>query len=360
MDDIYRSITPQASLSGCGSASRAPGSSRAYAAAPTAPAGKRVDAGSASAHPVATPQAGSRPRAASRAYARRSVGLRACLGDALDCLRIGEHDPADTRLNDTRDPKRAAGRLQRKLVIDGEALREERKRLRLRLHPPGEPHLTTLRDRHFAEVAMDVQANENASEPPSRSLLSAETRRATRQLRIRARGTPGQSQGRPPTNRGLAAHNASTACPDCVSLKPWHPERRRRYPASRMTQKLHPRSFMPLQPPPATPSAHPHAARQEPPALRIATHHDQAASSAEIDSRADPRIQPRSMRTGFAHPTRSRGAILDRPLRCCHNRARPRSASVSSSYAAALTRFAYGSRSCRTREERSCGFRRTS
>jgi hypothetical protein len=34
-----------------------------------------------------------------------------------------------------------------------------------------------------------------------------EPRRATRQLRIRARSTSGQSQGRPTTNRGLAAHS---------------------------------------------------------------------------------------------------------------------------------------------------------
>jgi mRNA-degrading endonuclease toxin of MazEF toxin-antitoxin module len=55
---------------------------------------------------------------------------------------------------------------------------------------------------------MDVQPDEaHRTPPPVLGRLTTETRRATRQLRIRAHGTPGQSQGRPPTNNGLAAHN---------------------------------------------------------------------------------------------------------------------------------------------------------
>ena len=173
------------------------------------------------------------------------VRLRARPRDPLDRLRIREHHPAHVRLDDPRDPERVPGRLQRNLIVTAEALREQLKRRRLGLHPPRQPHLASLRDRHLAEVAMHVQPDEpHPTPPPSRS-STTETRRATRQLRIRARGTPGQSQGRPPTNSGLAAHNVSTACPTCVSLKPLASGTRRRYATSRTTQKLHPRSFIP-------------------------------------------------------------------------------------------------------------------
>jgi hypothetical protein len=141
------------------------------------------------------------------------VRLRARTSDPLDRLRVGEHHPADVRLDDPRDPERVAGRLQRDLIVDAEALRKQRQRLRLGLHPPGQPHLASLRDRHLAEVAMDIQPNEAHQHHLHSRLVSTETRRATRQLRIRARGTPGQSQGRPPTNSGLAAHNVRRPAP---------------------------------------------------------------------------------------------------------------------------------------------------
>src|SRR5262249_59325361 len=62
--------------------------------------------------------------------------------------------------------------------------------------------------------------------PPPLDHKQVEPRRATRQLRIRARSTSGQSQGRPTTNRGLAAHSVirRPAQPAC-SLKPLVPER---------------------------------------------------------------------------------------------------------------------------------------
>src|SRR5262245_34456908 len=62
--------------------------------------------------------------------------------------------------------------------------------------------------------------------PPPLAHKQLEPRWATRQLRIRARSTSGQSQGRPTTNRGLAAHSVirRPARPAC-SLKPLVPER---------------------------------------------------------------------------------------------------------------------------------------
>src|SRR4029450_6669825 len=58
-----------------------------------------------------------------------------------------------------------------------------------------------------------------------RDSLPTETRRATRQLRIRAHGTPGQSQGRPPTTPGPAAHNVRRPAQPASPSSPWHPER---------------------------------------------------------------------------------------------------------------------------------------
>ena len=94
------------------------------------------------------------------------VRLRARPSDPLDHLRVGEHHPADVRLDDPRDPQRVAGRLQRNLIVDAEALRKQQKRLRLGQHPPGQPHLACLRDRHLAEVAMDIQPDETHRTPP--------------------------------------------------------------------------------------------------------------------------------------------------------------------------------------------------
>src|SRR5438552_1155085 len=55
---------------------------------------------------------------------------------------------------------------------------------------------------------------------------TTETRRAPRQLPIRARSTPGQSQGRPTTNSGLAAHSVTRRPAQPASPRsPWHPER---------------------------------------------------------------------------------------------------------------------------------------
>ena len=135
--------------------------------------------------------------------------LRARTGDSLDRLRVREHHPSHVRLDDPRDLERVPGRLQRNLIVDGEALREQRQCRWLGLHSSRQPHLARLCDRDLAEVAMHVQANEpHRTPPPSRSSMT-ETRRATRQLRIRAHGTPGQSQGRPSTNSGLAAHSVT-------------------------------------------------------------------------------------------------------------------------------------------------------
>ena len=135
------------------------------------------------------------------------VRLRARLGDPLDRLRVREHDPTHLRLDDSRDPERVAGRLQRNLVVDAETLRKQRQPRRLGLYATRQPNPASLCDRHLAEVAIDVQPDETHRTPSSLDRLATETRRATRQLRIRAHGTPGQSQRRPPTNHGLAAQN---------------------------------------------------------------------------------------------------------------------------------------------------------
>src|SRR5262249_42214509 len=65
-------------------------------------------------------------------------------------------------------------------------------------------------------VAMHIQRDE--AHPYLLSLdRPTQKRRTKRQLRIPARGTPGQSQGRPTTNDGLAAHSVSDGQPNLVS-----------------------------------------------------------------------------------------------------------------------------------------------
>ena len=51
------------------------------------------------------------------------VRLRTRLRDPLHRLRIRQHHPTHMRLDDPRDPKRVAGRLQRDLIVDAETLR---------------------------------------------------------------------------------------------------------------------------------------------------------------------------------------------------------------------------------------------
>jgi hypothetical protein len=143
------------------------------------------------------------------------VGLRTCLRQALDRFRIGEHDSRDVGLEDPRDRKRVSGRLEHHLVVTSKTLGEELELARLCPHTAREPDCAaTLGDRDLAEVAVDVECD--VTHPSSSRSGRRKTRRATRQLRIRARGTPGQSQGRPTTNRGLAAHRNAPACPTCV------------------------------------------------------------------------------------------------------------------------------------------------
>jgi len=125
------------------------------------------------------------------------------------------------RLDDPGDRERVPGRLEHDLIIGGKASGEQLKRRRRRLDPPGSAHLTALCDRDLAEVTVHVERNE-----AHRYLLTrwtAETRQAKRQLRIRARGTPGRSQGRPTTNDGLAAHSVSAGLPNLVSPRSPYP-----------------------------------------------------------------------------------------------------------------------------------------
>jgi len=134
----------------------------------------------------------------------------------LDRLRVGKHNATDMSLDDPRDRERVPGRLKHHLIIPGETLPEQLERRRRRLDPPRMAHPTTLGDCDLAEVAVHIQRDEAHAYLLSLN-QSAEKRWAKRQLRIRARGTPGQSQGRPTTNDGLAAHSVSDGLPNLVS-----------------------------------------------------------------------------------------------------------------------------------------------
>jgi len=143
------------------------------------------------------------------------VGLRR-LRRVLDRLRVREHNATDMSLDDPGDRERVAGRLEHHLIIPGETLREQLERRRRRLDPARTTHPTTLGDCDFAEITVHIQRDEAHANLLSLN-QSMETRQAKRQLRIRARGTPGQSQGRPTTNDGLAAHSVSDGLPNIVS-----------------------------------------------------------------------------------------------------------------------------------------------
>src|SRR6266540_3863355 len=112
--------------------------------------------------------AGRKPPASSFASVRASIlsVFAPARVIPLTAFGLAEHHPAHLWLDDPRDPQRVAGRLQRDLIVDSETLRKQRQRRRLRLHPPRQPHLATLRDRDLAEVAMDVQTNEAHRSPP--------------------------------------------------------------------------------------------------------------------------------------------------------------------------------------------------
>jgi hypothetical protein len=121
---------------------------------------------------------------------------------------VGRDDPSDRH--------RIPGRLERDPIIRSKASCEQLEPGWAGLYPPCTAHPAVLCDRDLAEVAVHVERDQ-----AHRNLLSlaaqAETRRAKRQLRIRARGTPGQSQGRPTTNDGLAAHSVSGGLPNLAS-----------------------------------------------------------------------------------------------------------------------------------------------
>jgi len=140
------------------------------------------------------------------------VGLLAALADPMDRLRVGQGYPSDPTAQDRGDRQGIAGRLQRDLVVGSQAVSELGKGGRRRLDPPGGPDLPMLEDRDLAEVAVHIQPDE----PHPAPFLAAryERKRAKRHIRIRARSTLGQSQGRPDTTRGLAAHrNGRPALP---------------------------------------------------------------------------------------------------------------------------------------------------
>jgi len=150
-------------------------------------------------------------------------------------LRVGEQDTADMRLDDTSDRERVAGRHKRDLVVHRQTAGEERERLRSRLHPARRADGTSLGDRDLAEVAVDVKPDEAHV-----VLLSLEGRRdrggRRRHLRIRAHGTPGQSQGGQLQTAGSQPIEEDTGLPNLESHGALPSgKRNRRYARSRMT-----------------------------------------------------------------------------------------------------------------------------
>ena len=84
------------------------------------------------------------------------VGLDLRLGDRPQLRPGRHHDPRHMRLQSPRDRQRVAGRLQRHLILGGEAVGQDRQPLRAGRHAATGPHPACLADRDLAEVQMDV------------------------------------------------------------------------------------------------------------------------------------------------------------------------------------------------------------
>jgi hypothetical protein len=89
------------------------------------------------------------------------------------------------------------------VIVRAQALREQLKGLGRGHHATSRSQPTILNQRDLAEVAMHIKRDEAHLSPLV--VVEMETRRATRQLPIRARSTPGHARGRPTTYHGLAA-----------------------------------------------------------------------------------------------------------------------------------------------------------
>ena len=250
-----RPATPNTSLpasdpSGCGSGSRAPGSSHACAAAPAARGGRSAGAGPASARPASRPRAGSPPRAASPARARRACPSSPACVVALDRLRVGEHDPSHMRLEDPGDRQPVPRRLEHHLIVarQGSARTARARPASSRPAPPAAP--AALGDRDLTEVTMHIQRDDTH---PTSSRLDCTRRRGGQNDNYGSvlAAHPGSRRGGQLQTAGSQPIVSATACPTSSLPEAPVPEQPRRYPGPGHN-RLHRAIFMPLQPPAAT------------------------------------------------------------------------------------------------------------
>ena len=135
---------------------------------------------------------------------------------SLDGLWVREDDPRE-RFDQSSNRECVAGRLEGDHVFGAQVGRPPHHRRRISPNRPAE------RTRPASAMATSQKSRWTSSPMQRMPASFARSRRRSgleRQLRIRALGTPGQSQGRPATNRGLSAHRKATACPPAFSLKP--------------------------------------------------------------------------------------------------------------------------------------------
>src|SRR5262249_13515850 len=137
-----------------------------------------------------------------------AIRLHLRVADRPHLQRIRDHHLSDVRGQDPRDRERVPGRLERDPIVTAEAASEQLQLARARPDPPGRASLSPVRDRHLAEVAMDVQTDETHQRLPS---LEQHPGDATgeRQLRIRAHGTAGSVAGAATYVNRLTAQEAS-------------------------------------------------------------------------------------------------------------------------------------------------------
>ena len=138
------------------------------------------------------------------------VGLDLGVRDRLGPQRVGDDDATGALGQQIGDRPGVGGGLEHDLVVRAECAGEVPQRLRLG-RDAQLALLLPFEDRDLGEAAVDVEAD-GAHAGPSFST----PQRATRQLRIRARGATGQVAGRP--NRLTDSQSKeATACPSLVS-----------------------------------------------------------------------------------------------------------------------------------------------
>jgi len=126
-------------------------------------------------------EAGQRPRV-------EPIRFRFRVTDRAQLSSVGDDDPNALSLQQRDDLVRTCRRLERNNISRRQAAREQLQRLNPRRDPPGRSHLSILRDRDFAEVAVYIQPKRAHAAPFVDEDGSAV---GQRQRRIRALGTPG-------------------------------------------------------------------------------------------------------------------------------------------------------------------------